>query len=567
MFAAIRVLGAESTGGVRSPQAIRRALVELARECSPKVERHGEDVVVVDASGLERLIGEAAAIGAEVQRQAEARGLRVMVALAATRVTALLFVHVTAVPPERVPPCLVVPVGAESAQLAGLPLTVLEALSWLWARASPPGRTTAPGSARARARRGRSGHYRLAPAPSIASTAEESRGEESTTEEATTKESTAEEASRPGGALTVHVATAEGLVPSREPDARRSGTAPGPLASVLDPAAVQAAVATLRRWGVRTLGQLAALPPDEVFARLGQAGVTLQRVARGEDDRPLVADVPAPDFTAGMSLEWPLEGLEPLSFVLGRVLDEICRRLEQHDRGAVRLTIRLRLVTKAVHERVIELPAPMRDARVLRTLALLDLESHPPPAGIDVIEAHVDPAPGAIVQHSLLVRAVPAPEQLSTLLARLTSIMGEDRCGAPMLVDSYRPGAFAMQVFHPTDGVVDAESVTTVSGASAVLRRCRHPLVVTVDVAQGRPHRVWAQGEGMRGGIVCEWAGPWRSSGDWWADALASTTTDRRDALTPWDCEEWDVELSDGGAYRLSHARRSGQWVIAGVLD
>lgn len=176
MFAAIRVLGAESTGGVRSPQAIRRALVELARECSPKVERHGEDVVVVDASGLERLIGEAAAIGVEVQRQAEARGLRVMVALAATRVTALLFVHVTAVPPERVPPCLVVPVGAESAQLAGLPLTVLEALSWLWARASPPGRTTAPGSARARARRGRSGHYRLAPAPSIASTAEESRG-------------------------------------------------------------------------------------------------------------------------------------------------------------------------------------------------------------------------------------------------------------------------------------------------------------------------------------------------------------------------------------------------------
>jgi hypothetical protein len=33
------------------------ALAEIARACSPRVESHGDRVVVFDASGLERVIG------------------------------------------------------------------------------------------------------------------------------------------------------------------------------------------------------------------------------------------------------------------------------------------------------------------------------------------------------------------------------------------------------------------------------------------------------------------------------------------------------------------------------
>src|SRR3954468_19959438 len=40
---------------------------------------------------------------------------------------------------------------------------------------------------------------------------------------------------------------------------------------------------TLRHWGLRTLGEFAALPPDDVAARLGQAGVWWQRIAAGGD--------------------------------------------------------------------------------------------------------------------------------------------------------------------------------------------------------------------------------------------------------------------------------------------
>src|SRR5687767_9979879 len=168
----------------------------------------------------------------------------------------------------------------------------------------------------------------------------------------------------------------------------------------------------------------------------------------------MVPWVPEEPFDASLELEWPIEGLEPLSFVLGRLLEPLSAHLERRGRGAAVLYVRLHLVTRAVHERSLELPAPMRDARTLRTLALLDLESHPPDAAIDRVTVAVDPTPGRVVQFSLLTRPLPSPEQLSTLAARLAALMGEGRCGSPELVDSWRPGAFAMKPFAPRDSSV-----------------------------------------------------------------------------------------------------------------
>ena len=89
----------------------------------------------------------------------------------------------------------------------------------------------------------------------------------------------------------------------------------------------------------------------------------------------------------------------------------------------------------------------MREVRALRTLALLDLEAHPVEAAIDRVTIVIDPTPGRVVQHTLYTRAQPTPEQLSTLLARLGALMGADRFGAPVSIDTERPGAFAMAPF------------------------------------------------------------------------------------------------------------------------
>jgi protein ImuB len=352
-------------------------------------------------------------------------------------------------------------------------------------------------------------------------------------------------------------------------------------------------ITTLRRWGLRTLGELAVLPADEVAARLGQDGVAWQHLARGEDPAPLVPSVPEERFEQALDLEWPIEGLEPLSFVLARLIEPLSVHLERRDRGAAVLHVRLHLVkrdgvTKEVHERSLQLPAPMRDARTLRTLALLDLESHPPSAAIDRVVVAVDPTPGRVIQFSLLTRPLPTPENLSTLLARLTALMGEDRVGSPVTVDTWEPGAFEMQAFAPRDAT--AEQGNYLGGVSQwpaamddvanapkmAIRRFRIPIPARVHVHEGVPVRINSDRRGLSGGVVDRYAGPWRSSGGWWIDEAgrAGRASVVREAPATrlvtkggWDRDEWDVTLSDGATYRVYRERDTDAWFIEGVVD
>jgi hypothetical protein len=305
-----------------------------------------------------------------------------------------------------------------------------------------------------------------------------------------------------------------------------------------------------------------------VSARVGEEGVAWQRLARGEDPRPLVPAVPEERFEQALDLEWPIEGLEPLSFVLGRLLEPLSAHLERRDRGAAVLHVRLHLTTREVHERSLQLPAPVRDARTLRTLALLDLESHPPPAAIDRVIVAVDPTPGRVVQFSLLTRPLPSPEQVSTLMARLTALMGEGRCGSPSPVDSWQPGAFAMKPFAPADDVQARRSIPAPGAspldcrsgrpAAVALRRFRFPVPARLRMEDGRPARVTTDRRGLSGGRVETCAGPWRTSGGWWMDAPSAHV---------WDRDEWDVTLNDGATYRLFRERDADQWFVEGIVD
>jgi len=315
----------------------------------------------------------------------------------------------------------------------------------------------------------------------------------------------------------------------------------------------------LRRWGLTTLGDLARLPRGEVHARLGPDGVRLHQVASGEDECPLAPVDEPTRFHERSELEWPIDSLEPLAFVLSRLCDALEGRLARADRGAVAITTRLRLVTKTAHERTLHVPAPMRDARVIRTLILLDLESHPPGAGIDVVEIDLDVAPGRIVSGALFDLTLPSPEDVATLVARLSALVGEARVGAPVLVDTFDTRARALAPFvvrdaRPASGSVRDSDSRTDPGRLSV-RRLPLPVAARVTLEHGRPARVQPSARGLVGGPVTQCAGPWRSSGAWW-------TLDRR----AWDRDEWDVELP-GAVYRLAHDRASGSWSIDAVVD
>jgi protein ImuB len=318
-----------------------------------------------------------------------------------------------------------------------------------------------------------------------------------------------------------------------------------------------------RRWGMRTLGDLAKLPPADLVARQGRAALMWQALARGDDLRPLVPSLDEERFEGTFELEWPVEHLEPLSFVLTRLLEPLATRLERRDRGAAVLHVILRLITKEIYARRLELPSPMRDVRTLRTLALLDLESHPPSAAVDRVTVLIDPTPGRVLQHSLFSRALPTPEQLSTLLARVHAVMGQDRVGSPATVDTHRPDAFAMQPFktdHEAGGAGRANPPYPPDQPHppvvSAIRRCRQPVPARVVVEGGHPVRVTTDRRGFAGGTIVRCAGPWRSSGAWWADGAQ-----------PWDRDEWDIALSDGAVYRIFQNRDTEAWFIDAIVD
>jgi protein ImuB len=441
------------------------ALVQLARDFSPRVETHGDRAVTLDINGLGSLLGDARTIGEELRRTAADRGLRVHIGIASTGIAAILLAQARA-------GLTIIPPGGEAKALAPLPLSALESYA---THASTPLCSHAPAHPRPHA---------------------------------------------------------------------------------LD-------IAHLHRWGLRTLGDLAAIPSCDLSQRLGQDGLLWQRWARGEDARPLVPAGVEERFEESLDLEWPIECLEPLSFVIARLCEPLCERLAQRDRGAVALHVKLALVTRQVYTRSLQLPAPMRDARVLRTLALLDLESHPPQAAIDRVTVGVDVTEGRVLQFGLFARALPV-ERLATLMARLGALMGSDRVGAPALVDSYRPGAFAMGQFEPSakgDGNLFRESSLKKTPVPFCIRRFRSPIAARVTLEHGRPVRVLTDRRGFSGGTVERCDGPWRSSGDWWVKGYPHSPH------SPWSCDEWDVVLSDGAAYRISQTLPNRSWSVDGMLD
>jgi protein ImuB len=320
--------------------------------------------------------------------------------------------------------------------------------------------------------------------------------------------------------------------------------APLPLACLApDPARA----ATLERWGVRTLGDLARLPIAEVATRLGPAGAVLVRAARGEDERPLAPQPVAGPIEEAVDLDFALDAMEPLLFVLRGLVERAVARVGLEGIGVVRLALALGLDDRSRDDRLIPLAAPTRDVKTLLTCLRIDLEARPPRAAVAHVGLVAVPDVVRAAQLGLFHPPGPAPERLATTLARLAAICGADRIGAPVVVDSHRPGAAAVAPFTLGNG--SAEPGRARAGCRLVVRALRPARAVEVFCDRDRPDFV--RGDGL-GGRVVGAAGPWRLSAEWWSESRLAR-------------DYYDLELSDGGIYRCY--REDGRWWMDGVYD
>jgi len=352
------------------------------------------------------------------------------------------------------------------------------------------------------------------------------------------------------------------------------------------------------RWGIRKLRSLAALPEIPLSERLGQQGIWLQKLARGVASRDLRIFEPRMVFEETVDLEDPIVLLEPLAFLLNRMLEQVCGRLRARSLAAQELHLELELAAGPTHEalrpasactrkfkRALQLPVPMLDVKVFLKLLQLDLQAHPPGAPIMKICLSAQPSRPRTVQSGLFQPIFPEPEKLELTLARISGIVGEGRVGSVELLDSHREGAFAVRHFAPLDPSLAESKKRTRNGKKGIsmqehngaieieekceamarekmstviaLRLFRPPARALVVVREAKPVEMRCiEREDISGEIVWT-AGPWRSSGDW-------------SEQEGWSREEWDVALlaeSGLALYRLVQDKLNRTWSVEGMYD
>ena len=315
------------------------------------------------------------------------------------------------------------------------------------------------------------------------------------------------------------------------------------------------AAATLSRWGLSSIGDLAGLPESEVASRLGEIGRELHYAARGIDPRPLIPRPQPPDFREGMDLEWPLVALEPFLFIANAALDRLAARMEIQGFACKRIELTLALEPDGFYARGIDLPAPTRDVKTMLTLLRLDLEKNPPGAPVIGFTLVAHPDRPRRAQLSLFGPPALSPEKLATTIARLVSLLGEGRVGMAMAVDGHLPERFDIGDYTPPPPPDTRRKPEKSRGLLAV-RVFRPPIPVDVITREsGGETRIEAiQGEGDLSGSVRVASGPWRIESGWWSDAPAAR-------------EYWDVELDRGGLFRLYQSATSSDWFVDARYD
>lgn len=332
-----------------------------------------------------------------------------------------------------------------------------------------------------------------------------------------------------------------------DPHSRRDGDA-GSSAALIAPSWLSCRHGQpARSWGLRTFGQFAQLPPLGVVARLGEEGAHWQRQAQGSVTRQLRLLGQAVHLHKEVELEDSISTLEPLLFLLGKMLFELCIELTARSCSTNQLRVSLQLEGHANHRVRVQLPVPISDRETLLKLLHYELEQHPAPAPIQRVRLELEPVSHRRTQEHLFTPAYPFPEQLELTIARVRRIVGPENIGTPVVLATHRPDGFVMKSFASS---AQSELEKPEKPIMLAFRRFRPPPPAQIKTERQPVHIASA----IVKGTIASAKGPWHTSGDWWLQ-------------NPWQREEWDIGLQNGGLYKIYRDLATMSWFVDGNYD
>ena len=320
----------------------------------------------------------------------------------------------------------------------------------------------------------------------------------------------------------------------------------------------------LQQLGVETIGQLLALPREDLTSRFGEQLLLRLDQLLGAAPEVLVPHRDPAALEVGTSLEHPVSDQAALAYVLTQLVDQLAKLLAARDQGAVLLVCELKYVGGASFLMRIGLVEPSACARQLMELVGLHLET----VVLEDEVVHVE-IRAAVVgrlgerQGELFADHWPTdPHQLAVLVNRLSSRLGYEQVlrprlgGSPVPERAVRYEAVAgksrakSRESRAKTPALDPRPSTLDSPRPLILHPEPRAIEVTAVVPDGPPQFVWLDSRRER--ITAHW-GPERIETLWWRG-----TSVRRDY--------YRVATESGGQHWIFCSLADGKWFLQGIF-
>jgi protein ImuB len=205
--------------------------------------------------------------------------------------------------------------------------------------------------------------------------------------------------------------------------------------------------ARLTRFGLRRIGVVAELPRSALTARFGEEGSLLHARANGQETDPFRARRATERLGLALPIEPPVEDLEPLRFVLHRLVVALTGHLTGRglaaDRAVLTLELDLAFASAGTSPRIeVEqrFPEPTADPEAVERLLFARLEREPPVAAVQRLDLELRGTTEAAGQQlPLFVPQAARTARLGWQLARLALTYGEDRVRRVVITDPEAP--------------------------------------------------------------------------------------------------------------------------------
>ncbi|UCC43152.1 MAG: DNA polymerase Y family protein [Candidatus Zixiibacteriota bacterium] len=282
---------------------------------------------------------------------------------------------------------------------------------------------------------------------------------------------------------------------------------------------------TLHDLGLKTIGQLAAFPANEMIRRFGPEGTALSQLARGESDTYFLPESPGEELTDSVHLTFPIHNTAAILTYIEQLLSPLLAKPKRFNQGCRRIKVTLTLENKKEQSLPVYVEQPTLDTAIFLRQFSLDLDKLKLSRGVTSLKVTIpqterllteqlimSPADGMAVSEKKSFENI--NDHSSVYTPRLhPAILPEQRFSLMPLSDRRRNKQPIIECFHPSP----LYSLGNISG----LRLFQPPCRVTVVIAEHRPVELIIDGPtGAESCCITSWHGPWQLSGEWWASSF-----------------------------------------------